>query len=143
MLEHLVYTLESRLLQLGQLLWRPDPRTQCREEADHLAEQLQQRQALLSRSQAELDQVQRRLSSNRTATVLLTAQIESSVHRGVPEQAFPQALELDRTRQALVEDEAAHPRLGQGCGSLQFQVRQLERRLARVQEVLFHAETNG
>jgi hypothetical protein len=140
MFEHLIYTLENRLLQLGQFLWRPDPRTRRREEADRLAEQLQQRQALLSCSQAELDLTRRRLTNNRTAAVLLTAQIESCVHRGVPEQAYPQVLELDRVRQTLAEDQAVLPRLEQRCWSLQFEARQLERRLARVQEELYSGE---
>ncbi len=140
MLEHLVYSLESRLLQLGQLLWQPDLRSRRQEEADRLTEQLQQRHTLLSRSQAELELIQRRLNSNRTAAVLLTAQIESCVHRRVPLQAYPQVLELDRIRQILAEDEAVLPRLEQRCWSLQFQVRQLERRLARLQEELFCGE---
>jgi hypothetical protein len=143
MFEHWIYKLEMRLLQLGQLLWPPDLRVRRREEADRLTEQLQQRQALLSRSQAELDTARRRLTSNRTAAVLLTAQIESCVHRGVPDQAFAQVLELDRVRQSLAEDQAALPRLEQRCWSLQFQARQLERRLARVQEELYCGEANG
>jgi hypothetical protein len=142
MFEQLVYTLESRLVQLGQFLWRPDPRTRLREEADRLSELLQQRQALLSRGQEELDTLRRRLTRNRTSAVLLEAQIESCVHRKVPEQAYPHALELDKVRESLAEDEAALPRLEQRCWSLQFQARQMERRLARVQEELFCGEAN-
>src|SRR5262249_24430500 len=113
------------------------------EEADRLADLLQQRQALLSRGQEELDTLRRRLTRNRTSAVLLEAQIESCVHRKVPEQAYPHALELDKVRESLAEDEAALPRLEQRCWSLQLQARQLERRLARVQEELFCGEANG
>jgi hypothetical protein len=132
MLEQLVYALESRLLQLGRSLWPLDPRARRQAEAERLLKVLQQRQRLLADTQAELDTVGERLTRNRTAAALLTAQVESCLHRGVSPQAYPHALELDRLRPALAADETALPRLEQRCWSLQFQVRQLERRLDKI-----------
>jgi hypothetical protein len=140
MLEQLIYTLESRLLKLGQFLWRPDSRASRMEEAEQLIDQLQKLQTKLSGEQGELEATHRRLTRNHTAAVLLVAQIESCIHRGVPDQAYPHSLELERVREALAEDRAALPRLEQRCWSLQFQVRHVERRLARVQEELYCGE---
>ena len=42
----------------------------------------------------------------------------------------------DNARQALVEDRAALPRHEQACWSLQFKLRQLERKAARLEEQL-------
>ncbi len=143
MFEQFVYSLETQLMKLGQRLWSPDARSRQFEEADDLIGRLQKRQELLSRSQCELDAARRRITSNRTSEALLVSQIESCVHRGVPQQAYPHALELDRVRQALAEDQTALPRIEQRCWSLQFQVRQLERQLARVQEAIYCGRTQG
>jgi hypothetical protein len=143
MLEQFIHSLESRLLKLGQFLWRPDTRASRLEEAEHLIDQLQKLQGRLSSEQGELESTHRRLTRNHTAAVLLVAQIESCIHRGVPDQAYPHSLELERVRQALAEDRAALPRQEQRCWSLQFQVRQVERRLAHVQEELYCGEAKA
>jgi hypothetical protein len=136
-LEDLVYSLESRLLNLGRRMMRSNTREAAHEETDRLVEQLQKRQEALTRGRAELEVTRRRLTENQTAAVLLTSQIESCIFRKLASQAYRHALELDRTRHTIAEDQAALPRLEQTCWSLEFQVRQLERRLARVQEVLY------
>ncbi len=135
-LEQLVHHVESRLLGLGRLLLRPDPRTQLREEIDELLDELRQRRQALARSVEERDAARRRLSDNQTAAALLPAQIASCVRRGLPDQAWKYALELDGLRRALAEDRDALPRLDQTCWSLAFLVRQLERRLARLRDKL-------
>ena len=133
-LEQLVHDVESHLFNLGRQLLRPDPRTQLREELDSVAEQLGARREALARSGEEREAARRRLHDNQTAATLLPGQIQAYLRRGDTEEAWRCALELDRARQAVAEDRAALPRLDQVCWSLQFTVRQLERRLARLRE---------
>ena len=135
-LEQLVHHVESRLVGLGRRLLRPDPRTQLQEEIDEVLDELRQRRQALARSVQERDAARRRLSDNQTAAVLLPSQIESCVRQGRADQAWKYALELDEARRALAEDRDALPRLDQTCWSLDFLIRQLERRLARLRDKL-------
>jgi phage shock protein A len=135
-LEQLVHSVESRLLEMGRYLLRPDPRSQLREDIDKLAEELRQRHQALARARDEWEATRRRAHDNRTAATLLPPQIQACVRRGQTEDAWRFALELDRVRETLAADQAALPRLEQMCWSLQFLIRQLERRLARLQEQL-------
>jgi hypothetical protein len=134
MLEELVHNVESRLLDLGRLLLRPDPRGQAQGEGERLAAELCERRAALQRACNERATAQRRLKDNQKLVACLPGLIQSCLRRRQPEEAWRHALELDRARQAVPQDEAALPRLSQVCWSLHFQVRQLERRLARLHE---------
>src|SRR4051812_29634199 len=100
-LDQLVNTVESRLAGLGRLLWRPDPREQRRQEAEDLAAELRDRNAALARCRDQLDSLRRRLGENQAAAALLPSQVEACLRRGHGAQAWSQALELDRIRQAV------------------------------------------
>jgi hypothetical protein len=135
-LEQLVYQVEAHLLNLGRLLWRPDRRAQHLEKAERLREELRDREKALARSRAALTTTQRRLHDHQIAAALLTSRIESCLSQGRPDHAWKHALELDKVRQTLAADRVSLPRLEQTCWSLQFTIRQLERRLARLREEL-------
>jgi chromosome segregation ATPase len=135
MLEELVQTIESRLEDLGRQLWC-SPREELQEMIDQLAGQLQAHRDALHRSQRELTAARRRLHENPAAAALLHSRIENALANRQPEQAWKQALELDRLRQTLTDDQKALPRLELTCWSLQFLVRQEERHLTRLQGIL-------
>jgi hypothetical protein len=135
-LERIVAEVEARLVEVGPALVRPTPLEILRREIDALTAELADRRTALADTTAGLRATEQRLSDNHTAAALLPWQIESSVRRGQSSQAFRQALELERIRQAIVADEAARPRLERGCESLQFHIRLLERRLTRLREQL-------
>ncbi|HEY7429091.1 MAG TPA: hypothetical protein VH682_32990 [Gemmataceae bacterium] len=137
MLEQLVHTVESGLLGLGRHLWQLSPREQLQEDIDHLTAQLHQRRAELTRARMELAAMKRRLRDKPTEAALLHSRIETALRNRQPEPAYRDALELDQIRQTLASDQEACPRLEQACWSLQFLIRQLERRLGRLQEQLY------
>ncbi len=137
MLEQLVHSVESSLLGLGRRLWQIPPREQLQEDIDRLTAQLHQRRAELTRARMELAAVKRRLRDNPTEAALLHSRIETAIRKRQLEPAYRHALELDRIRQMLAADQEACPRLEQTCWSLQFLIRQLERRLGRLQEQFY------
>jgi hypothetical protein len=67
----------------------------------------------------------------------LHSRIETALRSRQTDQAWRLALELDQLRQTLACDQEASPRLEHRCWSLQFLIRQLERRIARLQEQLY------
>ena len=135
-LEQLVHQVEARLAEVGRRLLQPSPRQVLEAQIEELTEELAARQADRDRSEQECEAARRRLEENPPAAALLPSQIESSLKRGKHAQAFRQALELERLRRTLAEDQAALPRLEQTCWSLDFHVRLLQRRLARLREEL-------
>jgi phage shock protein A len=137
MLERLVHTVESNLADLGRRLWQPGPRERLHDEIERLTEEMRERHADLARSRTELAAMKRRLRDNPTAAALLHSRIEAALRNRQSEPAWRWALELDQLRQSLAHDQDACPRLEQMCWSLQFLIRQLERRIARLQEQLY------
>ena len=137
MLEQLVHTVESSLFGLGHHLLQLSPREQLQEDIDRLTAQLHQRRAALTRTRMELAAVKRRLRDKPTEAALLHSRIETALRNRQPESAYRDALELDQIRQTLACDQQACPRLEQTCWSLQFLIRQMERRLGRLQEQLY------
>jgi hypothetical protein len=135
-LEELVHDVESRLADLGRRLLQPGPKTLLQEESDGLTRELEARRAALARAKSERDAAARRILDNQAASRRLTTLVEYHVRRHEHDQAWPHAMELDRVRQALADDRAALPKHEQACWSLQFKIRQLERKLARVEEQL-------
>jgi chromosome segregation ATPase len=135
-LEELVHDVESRLADIGRRLIQPGPKTLLQEEIDTLARELEARRAALARAKAERDATARRILDGHSSVRRLTALVEHHVRRHEHDQGWQYALELDRARQALAEDRAALPRHEQACWSLQFKLRQLERKLARLEEQL-------
>ena len=137
MLERLVHSVESGLMDLGHILLRPGPREQLLDDIDRLTDELRKRHAELTRSRMELGGLKRRLRDNPTAAALLHSRIESAIHARQSDRAWRCALELDQLRQTIASDREACPRLEQTCWSLQFLIRQLERRVARLQAQLY------
>lgn len=135
-LEHLVHAFESRLMDIGRRLWRPDPLAALHDGLDRVEAALCDRRAKQAVCEVEREAAERRLGDNQTAAALLTCQVESCLRRGTPELAWRQALELDRLRVKIAEDQTALPRHEQAAWSLGFQVRQLEREHARLREQL-------
>lgn len=134
MLEQLIYSVESGLKDLGQRLLRPDAREQLLDELDHLSVQLQQRRAELTIAQRELAGIKRRLRDTPTEAALLHSRIETLLNDGQTGKAWSTALTLDLLRRGLAADQEACPRLEQRCWSLNFHIRQLQRRLDRLLE---------
>jgi hypothetical protein len=135
-LEQLVQRVETRLLDLSRRLWKPDPLGPFREEVAGAADEVRRHRATLTRCQDDLAETRRRLTYNQTAVALLTSRIEACLQKGTPERAWQYALELDKLRKAAAEDQALLPKQEQACWSLEFKLRQLERRLTVLQEEL-------
>jgi hypothetical protein len=135
-LEELVHDVESRLADIGRRLLQPGPKALLQEEIDSVGREVEARRAALARAKAERDATARRILDNHSSVRRLTALVEHHVKRREHEESWQYALELDRARQALAEDRAALPRHEQACWSLQFKLRQLERKLARLDEQL-------
>ncbi len=127
-LEDFVHSVESRLLGLGRLIWRPDPQASVLEELDRNEAQARARRQELASAESEAEALQRRISDRRAAADLLAAEVEAASARGEADRAWRLALDLDRVRQELARDECQIPRLEQLVWSLKFTVRQLERR---------------
>jgi hypothetical protein len=84
--------------------------------------------------------MKRRLRDNPTAAALLHSRIETAIWQRHLDQAYRAALELDQLRQTMASDQEACPRQEQLCWSLQFLIRQLERRIDRLQKPLYPAD---
>jgi hypothetical protein len=128
-LEKIVQNVEERLMDLGRRLLDPKPNAKPRTEAEEITENLLERRATLESTLAERDEMQRRLGEKQSAAVLLTSKIETCLHKGRTEEAWRHALDLERIREAIARDQVEIPRLDQICWSLEFTIRQLERRL--------------
>jgi hypothetical protein len=135
-LEEVVHEVESRLADIGRRLLQPGPKTLLQEEIDAVGRELEARRAALARAKDERDATARRILDNHASVRRLTTLVEHHVRRHEHDQGWQYALELDRARQGLAEDRAALPRHEQACWSLQFKIRQLERKLARLEEQL-------
>jgi predicted flavoprotein YhiN len=132
-LEDLVHRVESRLLRLGRMFCPVDPLSALYDALDRNEVQLRKRRADLDVAEAERVSLQTRLDNRRAAADLLTAQIEASWASGHSDRTWRLALELDRMRQEIAEDEKRLPSLSQLTWSLGFAVRQLERERARLE----------
>ncbi len=139
MFEELVHELESRLYEMGRHLWQPDPLAQAEEQAQQTRDALSKCLGALRRACRERATAQRRLRANRDLLAHLPALIRRCVQGGRGPEAWQHALALDRARLEIAADEANIPRLGQVCWSLQFQARQLQRHLSRLQKQLTDA----
>jgi hypothetical protein len=136
MLEELVHAMEARLRDLGRSLWPSDPLAGVETEAQRLGTALADCLQALRRACTQRAAAQRRLRGNRQLIDQLPNLIRRCIRNGRGEEAYQHALALDRARQEIAEDQVAVPRLGQLCWSLQFQSRQLQRCLSRLQQKL-------
>jgi hypothetical protein len=132
-LEDIVHQVESRLLGLGRLFWRPDPMAKVYDALDRNEVQAQTRRRELATAEGELASLRRRIDDRRAAADLLLAQIESARTKGESDRAWRLALDLDRLRQELSDDQKHLGRAEQVTWSLGFAVRQLERERTRLE----------
>ncbi len=136
-LERLVQIFEKRVFALGRQFWRTDPRTQLREEVQHTSTDLTDRRAALDRCRVEIDGLRKRINSNQVAVAQLTAQVGAALARGAPEEAWRDALALDRAHQELADDQGRLPKQEKLAATVELQIRFLTRRLARLQDQLY------
>ncbi len=136
-LEEFLQNVETRLVRAGQSIWKPNPKAALRDEADRLSDELGKRHEALAKIKSERGAAERRITENQNTIQVLTSHIEACLSSGHGEPAWQFALQLDRLRQAIATDQATLPRIEQVCWSLQFQIRQMERQLARLHEKLF------
>ena len=134
-LEDLVQSVESRLLRLGRLFWRPEPLASLYDALDRNEVQLQARRRELAAAEERSGRrLHRRLTDRRATSDLLSAQVEAAYAGGQADRAWRLALDLDRVRQGLAEDEKRLHPLDQVVWSLGFAVRHLERERKRLEE---------
>jgi hypothetical protein len=138
-LEKILQNVESRLVQAGHALWQPDAKAAMRDEADLLSDDLRKRHEALQKAKAEQTFLQRNIGENENAAQVLTGHIQTCLTCGHGDQAWTFAMKLDQIRQALAADRARLPKLEQVCWSLKFQIRQMERQLARLHEKVYPA----
>ena len=131
-LEEIVHSVESRLLGLGRLLWRPDPSVLLQDALERNEVQAQGRRREMAAAEAQVDSLRGRIDDRRAAADLLVAQIESARSAGQADRAWRLALDLDRLRQEIGDDEKHLKPLEQVTWSLDFAIRQLERERARL-----------
>jgi hypothetical protein len=136
MLEELVHHVEARLKELGRRLWEADLLAPVETRAERVSGDLAGCHHALRGACGERAAAQRRVRVNRDLVARLPEFIRRCLDSGRPEDAWGHALALDRARAELVRDEADLPRLGQLCWSLQFQARQLQRRLEDLRKQL-------
>jgi phage shock protein A len=136
-LEKLLHNVESRIVRAGKALWQADPKTALRDQADRVSDELRGRHETLERSRAERAALQRKINDDQQAADVLTNHIQTCLTCGHGDQAWQFALQLDRLRQGIADCQAQLPRLDQVCWSIQFQIRQMERQLARLHEQVY------
>jgi hypothetical protein len=136
MSESWVESVESRLWSLGRRIWRGDEKAELREEVLRAVDDLRKRHDALKQARAELEAMRKRIAEDQANAALLTAAVDNSLARGAGEQAYRLALELDGVRRRLAADQTRLPRQEQLCWSLDFQLRRLERNVARMQQRL-------
>jgi hypothetical protein len=133
-LDKILENVESRLVRVGHALWKTDRKADLRLEADQVADELQQRHAALENAAADRSDLQRLIKQNQNAIEVMTGHVQACLTYGHGDQAWQFALQLDGLRQQVATDQARLPKLEQVCWSLQFQIRQMERQLARLQQ---------
>ena len=136
-LERWVQSFEERMLALSRQLWRADPRMQLREEVQHVSHELRERRLALNSCQVEIDALRKRINSNQVAVARLTAQIGTALDRVAADEAWRDALDLDRTHQELADDQGRLPKQEKLAETIELQLRFLTRRLARLQDQLY------
>jgi hypothetical protein len=136
-LERVVQHVEQGVANLGRRLMRPDERTQLREDVVCVMDELASRQKALTQCREELDALRDRVNQNHATVALLVGRIGMSLGRGAGDRAWRDALDLDKARRQLAEDQARLPKVERLAATLELQVRFLIRRLARLQDKLY------
>ena len=134
-LERLFHSVESRLYHFGRRLCR-DPLAEVREEADEVAEALEQRRTALHRCREEMAELRGRLKTNEARAGLLASRVESYLHVHDGPTAWQYALELDNLRRSLGEDRQRLRQALQVERDCLERIRALESRLGELQDKL-------
>ncbi len=134
----IVQRVEARLVGLGKAMIQADRASDLLEEIDLVRAERDRLSSELASARARHEEVRRRLEEKQCAAALLVSQVESSFRRAKTAQAMRQALELDRLRREVADEQATLPRLDQACWSLEFRLRQVERKLERLRDELTH-----
>jgi hypothetical protein len=129
--EELVHRIEARILELVRSLFEHKPLVEKPKGPEEPRQELVRRRSEREQLEAKLATLRQRLADNQQAAALLPSQVESSLRRGKPSQAFLQALELERIRKEIADDEESLVRVEQVCWSVNFRIRHLEVQLAR------------
>jgi hypothetical protein len=135
-LEELVCGVESRVRAFGKRLWPGDQGCEWREEIVRLCVALNQhfRRALHYRE--EIERLRTRLAENEVRAAVLASRVETYIHIGDQPAAYRDALELDRVRRQLAEDQPRLPCEEKSYQGQQARIADLERRLAELEERL-------
>jgi hypothetical protein len=131
--EELVHRIEARILELVRSLFESKPLAEKPKGPEDPRQELIRRRSEREQLEAKLATLRQRLADNQQAAALLPSQVESSLRRGKASQAFLQALELERIRKEIADDEEALVRVEQVCWSVNFRIRHLEGQRARQQ----------
>jgi hypothetical protein len=133
-LEAVIHRVETRLLNLGKTLLQAGEKADLQEDLELAQAELTGRKVELTQTEARRDELRARIQARKETAALLPEQIENSFCRGKRSQALRQALELEHLRRDLASDEAQLPKVEQTIWSLNFQIRQMERRLTCLRE---------
>src|SRR5438105_2582619 len=117
-LERFVQGVEQRVTAISRNLWKTDPRAQLREDVAFVCDDLARRQKALAQCRAELEAVRTRVNENQAVVALLTGRIGMALARGAGDEAWREALDLDKARRRLTEDQAGLPKKEQVCATL-------------------------
>jgi phage shock protein A len=99
-------TLRAQLNKLANALWAADPVAQMQYEYDRIVEQLKEGRAGLEQYRALVERVGRQVTTNRGHVADLEAKIKAYLQAGDRETAARFALELQKTKKDLAENEA-------------------------------------
>lgn len=135
-LETVVHRVEAKFLDIGRAMIQADPVSEMLEELDQLRGEQVRDEARLAGLRGRLGLLGQTLAEKQEAAALLPAQVEASLLRDKRSQALRQALELDRLRREIAEQQAEVPRVEQAIWCLEFRLRQIERNTRRLTDEL-------
>jgi chromosome segregation ATPase len=135
-LETVVHRVEAKFLDIGRAMIQADPTSEMLEELDQLRGENDRNEARLAGLRGQVALISQNLAEKQESAALLPAQIEASLLRGKSSQAMRQALELERLRREIAEDQAEVPRLEHAIWCLEFRLRQIQRNMQRLNDEL-------
>lgn len=133
-LENFFYRVEERVLDAGRYLLNQRPRDRAGEAAAGLAAELEDQAERLAKALTQLEVTRKAKAEHEARVTFLKSQIEALVKIRKTDAAYALAMEMDEVRQALADCQTRLPKQEQLCWSLEFKLRQMERRLDRVRQ---------
>ncbi len=132
-LESLLQRVENSFFELGKNWLKPSPQTQLRQRLDQLRAEKDEGERAQREAEQQAQQLRHQIASQQPQIERLIAQIALCVRNGTEANAWPLVLQLEEVRAACTAAQERLPRLEQAAWSHQFQVRQLERELTRLE----------